>query len=264
MKTCYVCSKEYSHVSPLFATVKLENETERKISNFCNIACAHAYALLTPAAGEGKLVFFPTGSLSMCQFCGSFTHPMEYCTIYGTPKPVQESFQELGNCLGEHASATGSICIAHLGEHFSATVSLASYTSEMIKTLNDKTLRNELLYFWDDPDFVNHHADGIQDTSILPITHTKEFITSISLTPHANKTKTIFLIQLTSKIINPHKLFFPFNIGDDNCWLPIHQDKETKEVLITSEGTIYESDFITTFDSPPEVYEKQEDINLSD
>lgn len=263
MKTCYVCSKEYSHVSPLFATVKLENETDRKISNFCNIACAHAYALLTPPASEAKLVFFPVGSLSMCQFCGSFTHPMEYCTIYGTPSTVQKDFQKIGNCLGEHASASGHVCIAHLGEHFSATASIASYTAEMIKANDDKTLRNELLYFWDDQDFVNHHADGIQDTSTLPITHTKEFITTLTITPQVNKTKTIFLVQIASKIINPHKLFFPLHIGDDNCWLPIHQERTSKELLITSESTIYDSEFITTLDSPPEVYEKQEDINLT-
>lgn len=189
---------------------------------------------------------------------------MEYCTIYGTPSPIQKDFQKLGNCLGEYASATGHVCIAHLGENFSATATVFSYTAEMVKTIDDKALRNELIYFWEDQEFVNHHAEGIQDISTPPITHTKEFITSLTPTLHPNKTKTIFLVQVASKIFNPHKLFFPFNIADENCWLPIHQEKTSKELLITSESVIYESDFITTFDSPPEVYEEQEEISLSD
>ena len=242
----------------------MENETERRISNFCNIECAHKFILSTPDPSEGKLAFFPVGDLSMCQFCGSFSHPMEYCSIYGTARSSQETFQKIGNCLGEHASATGFICIAHAGENVSIKAEMVTYTAEMVKSLDDKTLRNELLYFWDDPEFVNHHAEGIQDPSIPPLTHTKDFITSLSFVPHTNKTKTIFLVQLATKIINPNKLFFPFDIAADNCWLPIHQTKTTKEVLITCETTIEEADYIIVPLNAPEIFEEQKEINLSD
>lgn len=200
----------------------------------------------------------------MCQFCGSFTHPMEYCTIYGTSKEAQKAFQKIGNCLGEHSNADGYVCIGHIGEAYNVEADLVSYTGEMVKTLPDKMLRNELLYFWDDDDYVRFHADSIQDTSVDPVTHSKEFITKLNITPGVNSAKTIFMIQLATKIYNPHKLFFPFDINDKNCWFPIYKQKESRRLLITCENTINNSEYITTEEEPPEIYEEVKDVKMFD
>lgn len=262
MKTCHVCNKEYNWVSPLFALVKKGNSEMTRITNFCNISCLFTYATIEPEDDQGKLCHAPLDEMAMCQFCGTFTHASEFCKESGINEDVVEKFQIMGNCVGEHSDIKGYIVISNLGKNMALNMTYLNYTSQMVKINEDVKDRKELLYFWDDDVFRTSHVNSIKDDSISPIEHVKQFIVEAEMVPGSANHSSFNIFQRTTRIFNPHKLFFPFDIRLKNCWFPIYTEKTATDVHYNHED--YFKDAVVLFqgqeDSLFEKYEQFEDV----
>lgn len=227
MKTCAVCNKEYEWVSPLYVIEKFNNETERKLSNYCSVNCLYSYATIDPSPDNSKIAYIPMEKVDMCQFCGTYTHPSEFCEA---DQNTVSQFQTMGNCIGEHSDTDGFIILANLGQNVSLNTTILKYTAQMVKLDTDKEKRNELLYFWDDDVFLSGHINTIRDTEAEPIFHYKEFIVDFEVVPGTGESANFQVFYKTRRIYNPHKLFFPFDIKHENCWFPIFKEKVIRDV----------------------------------
>lgn len=198
----------------------------------------------------------------MCQWCGSFTHPSEFCKDYGADDFDIQQFQKMGSFNGEHAEISGYIVVANIGCKVALSLTLRTYEAQMVKLLPEIEPRNELVYFWEDDVFLTSHVNSIKDTTESPISHKKSFITDFSITPHPESKETFDVFYFTTKIRNPHKLFFPLDIRDPNCWFPICKQVKLSSILYTNEFTINDSVILSEEfshdDSIEEFEEKQE------
>jgi hypothetical protein len=76
-------------------------------------------------------------------------------------------------------------------------------------------------------------------------------IKPIKSNAHHRDIQTIVLHE-SKKIINPEKIFFPYDIKSENCWWPMTQDEVVIEEIIHN-PTNHHNDFIIlyNFDTSP-------------
>lgn len=234
MKTCLNCCKEYDYITPLRVKVyhnlsDPDNVATFRHSAFCCIDClvkwtgAQANGIAPDSAYMG---FISLGEkpLDCCHHCGNGSHPSEYCIA---DNPAIDAFQKVGNYTGEWSHIQGEIVFATLGHQVALEQTCIEFSAKMVKCFQDYKTRSAILYFWADQ--INHKEmiSDITDTTVDPVDLTKQYIIdtrpihSTQETSHPESRTIIF--QKTKKIVNPDKVFFPFDIADANFWWPLTQ-----------------------------------------
>lgn len=230
---------------PIYSiTTQFDNDgqivSSQKKTNYCSTKCLQQYAFNLAVhfpSNSVYLAYVPIGKLEMCQFCGFYSHPSEFCHAYGTPSEICEDFQTIGNKTGEWAPCYGNVVYGIMGTHCNLEITKAYYTSTMCKldTENVKD-RYPLVYFWWSEDSCQELLNDIQAKDTPPLPLDKEVIIDIkpvyAQEPYSDTTT--ILLHETTKLHNPNKLFFPYDIREENCWWPKEQSfmflKETFHV----------------------------------
>ena len=240
MKTCFVCSKSYNYICPIYSYEYIFNEnnfeilSKNKRHNYCSVACLKQHSINISAYFPDNHAFtahIPV-PLSMCQFCGCFTHPSEFCLITEYEKEYRNNVEKVGNKTGEWCRLKGELQLIILGKNICLETIKVLYTAEMVKLdperIND---RLPLVYFWFSNDSCQMVLDELKlDNQMIELQ--KDFI--IQATPVKSKQPrdqvSQMVIQVASKIIDDNKLFFPYEIREPNCWWP-----STEEFLVLRE-----------------------------
>ena len=252
MKTCIQCGNDYNYISPVCVVQgKLENEvkTETKLQSYCSIGCMRAYCSSQEIQSNEYLIgSFPIQDISMCQFCGTFKHPSEICVdavqLEGEDlETLCNNHQEIENTTGEWTKAKGHVLYIVHGNCIALEKTSIVMDAHLYKLSCNVEDRIPLVYFWMDDEGCKAVVDDMIDLETIrgELKTYKEFYIDIkpfSCKPTKDGTTTE-IIYKTSKIINPHKLFFPFDIRQDNCWWALDQTTRTFKKSI---HTSYETD----------------------
>lgn len=235
MKTCLVCLQEYKNIVPIsakeytFTDFETNGYTCQRKNNFCSTKCLQQYtSTITAYFPENKafIASIPLDKLEMCQFCGSFTHPPEYCASYGSNQQEIEDFQNIGNLTGEWTLCRGEFLYIILGQKVEIEIEKIVFRAKMQKLQDDIIEeRVPLVYFWFTQESCQDIVKDISD-EIKPIELTKEIIVSVKpmLTKLWRPNPSIMILHQAKKILDPNKIFFPFDIRRDPCWWPVDQE----------------------------------------
>lgn len=228
--------------------------SNQKKNNYCSTKCLQDYAFNLAVhfpSNSVYLAYIPIGKLEMCQFCGFFSHPSEFCHSYGTPSEICDDFQTIGNKTGEWATCNGNIVYGIMGTHCNLEITKAYYTSTMCKLDTEQVKdRYPLVYFWWSEDSCKELLNDIRDKDTAPLPLDKEVIIEVKpiYSQEEYSSTTTIVLHETTKMMNPNKLFFPYDIREENCWWPKEQSfiflKETFHVtpVIPADTNVIEYD----------------------
>lgn len=265
MKTCLVCLQQYDNIVPIsakeysFMNLETNGYTCSRKNNFCSTKCLHQYtSTIISYFPENKafIASIPLDKIEMCQFCGSFTHPPEYCALYSPEQQDIKDFQNVGNLVGEWSLCRGEFIYIILGQKVQLEIEKIVFKGKMQKLVDDMIEeRVPLVYFWFTQESCQDIVKDISD-EVEPIELTKELIVDIKpkLTNTWRPKVSTMILHKTSKIMDPNKIFFPFDIRRDPCWWPIEQDHFavqetccTTPALPTSSTLLMEYDYDSLF-----------------
>ena len=267
MKTCVNCLKVYQFISPIEVfNGKFDNDCNKasltKKNNFCNPKCSKEYIdQLNVAENEYWMARYPLEQLDMCQFCGHFTHPTEYCTN----KHMEEYFiehQKIDNKTGEHCLVAGDLLYIKAGKNITILKKEIVFSARMYKLNADLESRIPLVYFFYDEEVCKEILAEMIDNENINVL--KSVVTEIDFVYEIqiNKCKTECIYKARS-ITNPHKIFFPFDIRQENCWWPLEQKEEYR-----MNGKPIQDDFLHFFkyqdDEPPVLEEKTSEEKMEE
>lgn len=263
MKTCNNCGNKFEYASPISVLHgKFESDPERptlhKKNSFCTPQCMKKYI-------DGKQVnkneYFLgkilLEKLEMCQFCGNFNHPTEYCR----QEDLNESFethQEIDNKTGELTLAKGAMIYVKYGQHVDLLLEKIQFSATMKKLDADIETRVPLVYFWYDEQVCTEILESMQGEQ----KEIRKYITT-SIKPifiiNAQKEPSTFIGYNVKKIVNPQKIFFPFDIRQDNCWWPTNQ--ATTYIQSSSHDSVeINKDYSTLFEYDQEEMPNDEEM----
>lgn len=267
MKTCIHCGNEYNYLSPLSVVHgKFESDPNvpvlHRANSFCSPACWKIYIDAQEVkSNEYYLGKMPLERLEMCQFCGNFNHPTEYCR----QENMEETFkahQEIDNKTGELINVKGDLVYVKHGQHVQLTLEKVVFKSTMKKLPADIETRIPLFYFWHDDDACKEVLDP---TNGKEVDITKYITTNIKPTFVINASRKIeaFMCYHAKKIQNPQKIFFPFDIRQENCWWPIQQSFSCIESTNLDETEI-DKDYTCLFEYEEEEEQEDEEMKITE
>lgn len=235
MKICFVCNKSYSYLCPIYSKQydfydttgeKFDPPRVTKKGNYCSTECLRQYSsTLTKYFPEESvyLAYIPIGLLEMCQFCGYFSHPSEFCCA---PDTQFQSFQTIGNTTGEWSECRGKIVYAITGRKCDLKVTKVYFSACMQKLRNDEIKdRYPLVYFWWSEESCTEICSRLEIPNQETVELGKEIILKVEpkLSEREHLTYSTTILHESNKVICPNKIFFPYDIRNENCWWPLDQ-----------------------------------------
>lgn len=247
------------------ATISREN-------NFCSPVCVKKY-IDGKVLCEDEYIYgsIPLDKLEMCQFCGNFTHPTEYCRETEQREGMDimgdvSIHQQIENKTGEWAIAKGEILCLKYGVNIQVDYESIVVSTTMNKLPANMEDRAPLLVFWYSEETCNDILKEMNITERVEVE--KEIFTDIRLYKNVSKKQTdaskVHVLYRVERIKNPHKLYFPFDIRQENCWWPTNQKTfgRTSSIILTSE---YEKDWSHMMEyDKDEIIEEEKEQDLEE
>lgn len=235
-----MCKREYNYVCPIysiqndFTNNNAKQSKHKKQNNYCSVKCLQEYiSNLTIHFHEDSvyMAYIPIMHLEMCQFCGDYTHPMEFCTTHFSEQEQLEKVTTVGNKVGEWAICTGDVVYSIIGKNCNLEITKTKFGATMQKLHPEKIEeRNPLVYFWWSEDSCHEIVSELKTDETIEFE--KQVITEVKpiLAQQPHDETSLIMLYKTKKIINPNKMFFPYNIQDENCWWPIDHYQTTEKI----------------------------------
>jgi len=182
---------------------------------------------------QAFIASIPLDKLEMCQFCGAFSHPSEFCFDYQTKPQDLSNFDTIGNLNGEWTLCSGNLLYIVLGQEIDLKITKIKYEAKMQKLINDDIVaRTPLIYFWFSETSCQELIESLSDNT-PSIQLEKEVILKIRpiLSLHKYDQLKVYVLHESKKILEPQKIFFPFDIRSENCWWPVSQSQTVVEEI---------------------------------
>ena len=206
----------------------------------------------------------PLDNLSMCQYCGNFKHPTEFCKqAINFPEDdlVNDVIlhQKIENKTGEWCKVQGDIIYIRCGSSVSLELESVQISSTLHKLGANIEDRLPLVCFWFNEETCENVLKEMGELETINVT--KEIYTDI--TPKLlieNKSEFTNIFYRAKKIVNPHKIFFPFDIRQENCWWPVDQKIVARKLNFNFTEIIEKDlDYLWEYDTEEVLEEKEEE-----
>lgn len=247
MKTCCVCVRKFEYATPIESkmyTINYENKNNNnsifnctRQTNYCSVSCLGKQALeytkyFNP--DQAFIASIPLDKLEMCQYCGSFSHPSEYCFEYDTKPYHLSNFNSIGNLNGEWTICSGNLLYIILGQEIDLKITKIKYEAKMQKLSNDDIIaRTPLIYFWFSETSCEELIDSLSDKETPTVQHEKDVVLKVKpiISLHKHDHINSYVLHQSNRITEPQKIFFPFDIRSENCWWPVSQSHTVVEEI---------------------------------
>lgn len=243
---------------------------EKDFENFCSVECLRKFVNETDLLGGeisvvGK-IDMNNCTLKMCQYCGNYTHPSEYCHFYGTTEMAVENFLSVDDKCGELSQVYGELLYVRLGSKCSIQFENLIYTASMVPLKSDPESikeRKEFVYFWIEPETCQDIAMKLRkpDQHYIPLS--KSFITDYNIVP-GDGVETEFVSYLTKEIHYPMKMFYPFELCTQKCFWPIGQEHLSNTTLYNGDGTLFFAEIINENPEHPNLENILKEVDIQD
>lgn len=241
MKNCSVCCKEYSTMNPIetkLYTFLGENEKECfRNTNYCSVRCLYTQIVTIETyfnENQCYVASIPIDFLEMCQYCGTFFHPSEYCHQYNIQKQELENFSTVGNLIGEWTKVSGNLLYIICGKNIDLKSTIIQYEATMQKLISENIEeRSPLIYFWFSQESCKELCQHLSDTEFGTINIQKQVLLDIIpiFNPNTNEDTISYCMHQATKVYEPNKIFFPYDITSENCWWPVSQEESVLEEI---------------------------------
>lgn len=206
----------------------------------------------------------PLDNLSMCQYCGNFKHPTEFCkdaVNFPGDDLVNDviGHQKIENKTGEWSRVQGDIIYIQYGSSISLDIESVQISSTLHKLPANIEDRLPLVYFWYNEETCENVLKEMGELETVNIT--KEIYTDIYPKFLLEKKPTsTHLFYRAKKIVNPHKIFFPFDIRQENCWWPVDQKIVARRAnLNCSEIIPKDLDYLWEYEEDENIEKKEQE-----
>jgi len=171
---------------------------------------------------EGVL---PLEEIEMCQFCGNYNHPSEFCKRKDVLK-YMENHLEIGDNTGELTTVKGNVLYLKYGADISILYYKIVVNAKMLKLDSDIESRTPLLYFWYDEETCKSVLETMSRKDVLNVEKTITTKVEPVYKEGGDGNCDAVCCYTALNVVNIQKLFFPFDIRQSNCWWPIEQVEE--------------------------------------